>query len=239
MAPEKERKLRHLAIIMDGNGRWAKQRGLERIEGHKEGAEAVRRLLNMATEYGIEYITLYAFSTENWKRPAEEVNGLMYLLREFLIMHHDDMMRNNLRLRAIGRIEQLPEETRQALNDEIAATAGNTGSTLVLALNYGGRAEIADAARKIAADAIDGKLMLSELDESKFSEYLYGPDIPDPDLMIRTSGEMRLSNFLLWQLSYSELYITDKLWPDFDRDELEKALNSFYRRERRYGGTVA
>ena len=239
MATENERKLRHLAVIMDGNGRWAKQRGLERIEGHKQGAEAVRLLLDMAPEFGIEYITLYAFSTENWKRPADEVNGLMLLLREFLLMHHDDMMRNNMRLRAIGRIDQLPPETRQTLMDEIAFTSVNTGATLVLALNYGGRAELVDAARRIAADAIAGKLMLSQLDESVFAEYLYAPDIPDPDLMIRTSGEMRLSNFLLWQLSYSELYITDTLWPDFDRNELQKALNSFYRRERRYGGTVA
>jgi len=239
MVLKSERKLRHLAVIMDGNGRWAKQRGLERLEGHKAGADAVRRLLEMIGDFGIEYLTLYAFSTENWKRPQEEVDGLMELLKEFLHLHHEDLMKNRLRLRAIGRIEQLPPATNQALQDEMIATANNTGGTLVLALNYGGRAEIVDAAQKIARAAVDGKLNLSELDENRFSEYLYAPDIPDPDLMIRTSGEMRLSNFLLWQLSYSELYITDKLWPDFDREEMTRAVDSFYHRERRYGGTVS
>ena len=236
MAKSDNRRLRHLAVIMDGNGRWAAERGLDRIEGHKEGAEAVRRILELSLEYKIEYLTLYAFSTENWKRPAEEVNGLMQLLKIFLEEHLPDLQEKKIRLRAIGRLQQLPEETLAALNDAMAATAGNQVGTLVLALNYGGRTEIVDAAARIAADAAAGKLIPSQLDEKAFAEYLYAPDIPDPDLMIRTSGEMRLSNFLLWQLSYAELYVTETLWPDFGREVMEKAIKSYYRRERRYGG---
>lgn len=236
MAKSDNRCLRHLAVIMDGNGRWAAERGLGRIEGHKQGAEAVRRILELSLEYKIEYLTLYAFSTENWKRPADEVNGLMQLLKFFLEEHLPDLQEKKIRLRAIGRLQQLPAETLAALNDAMAATAGNRAGTLVLALNYGGRTEIVDAAARIAADAASGKLIPSQLDEKTFAEYLYAPDIPDPDLMIRTSGEMRLSNFLLWQLSYAELYVTDTLWPDFGREVMEEALKSFHRRERRYGG---
>lgn len=236
MAEKNDRKIRHLAVIMDGNGRWAKERGLARVEGHREGAEAVRRLLDLSQEFGIEYLTLYAFSTENWKRPAEEVNALMQLLKAFLEDHLADLQKKKIRLRAIGRLEQLPPETLAELHHVMDVTAENKEGNLILALNYGGRTEIVDAAARIGEAVLAGKLVPSQLDEKVFKEYLYAPDIPDPDLMIRTSGEMRLSNFLLWQLSYAELYVTETLWPDFGREELEKAINIFYRRERRYGG---
>lgn len=238
MAAEAEKKLRHLAVIMDGNGRWAKQRGLHRLEGHKAGADAVRRIITLAKEFGIEFLTLYAFSTENWKRSEEEVTGLMLLLKEFIDNNIDELQRNNIRLRAVGRLEELPEASRESLYRGMQETAGNTGGSLVLALNYGGRAEIVDAAKKMALDAINGKINPEKLDEMSFRDYLYAPDIPDPDLMVRTSGEFRLSNFLIWELSYAEFYITETLWPDFDREDMEKAINSFYRRERRFGGRI-
>ena len=238
MAADKEKKLRHLAVIMDGNGRWAEKRGLHRLEGHRAGAEAVKRIITLSREFGIEYLTLYAFSTENWKRSAEEVNGLMALLKEFLDMNIVELQKNNIRLRAVGRLEELPEASREALYRGMAETAGNSGGTLVLALNYGGRAEIVDAAKKMAKDAINGKINLEKLDEMAFRDYLYAPDIPDPDLMVRTSGELRLSNFLIWELSYAEFYITDVLWPDFGKEEMEEAVNNFYHRERRFGGRL-
>ncbi len=228
--------LRHVAIIMDGNGRWAERHGLQRIEGHRKGADAVKKAIESCKEFGIEYLTLYAFSTENWKRSKAEVDGLMNLLKEFIDYNIDTLNKEGIRLHAIGRLDQLPEHSKKALNRGIESTAGNTSGNLVLALNYGGRSEITDAARKIAEDAINGKINIKQLDEKQFAEYLYAPDIPDPDLMIRTSGELRLSNFLLWQLSYAEFYITDTLWPDFDRDEMKKAVDSYYGRERRFGG---
>ena len=238
MTVEKTKKLRHLAVIMDGNGRWAEKHGVHRLEGHRAGAEAVKRIIKLAKEFDIKYLTLYAFSTENWKRSAEEVNGLMALLKEFIDLNLQVLQENKIRLWAVGRIMELPEASREALLRGIEETKHNDRGHLVLAINYGGRAEIVDAAKKIAADAISGKINPEKLDEKEFRDYLYEPDIPDPDLMIRTSGELRLSNFLIWELSYAEFYVTDTLWPDFDREDMEKAVESFYRRERRYGGRV-
>jgi undecaprenyl diphosphate synthase len=189
-----------------------------------------------AQEIGLEYLTLYAFSTENWKRSKYEVDGLMHLLEEFLDTQIATINEKGIRLKTIGRTWELPESVRNKLLKAVEETSNNTGGTLVLALNYGGRAEIADAAKKIALDAIDKKLEPDKIDESVFADYLYDPELPDPDLMIRTSGELRLSNFLLWQLSYSEFYITDVLWPDFDRDEFLKAVDSLKNRDRRFGG---
>jgi undecaprenyl diphosphate synthase len=229
-------KIKHIAIIMDGNGRWAKQRGLPRIEGHKEGAKAVERILKAAKESDIEYITLYAFSTENWKRAKDEVSGLMALLKEFLEVNLSVLQKNEIRLRVIGRINDIPYITRKVLKKAIKDTSHYAGRQLILALSYGGRAEIVDAVKKVANDVKNKKLNPEDIDEKLFSKYLYAPDVPYPELMIRTSGEMRISNFLLWQLSYSELWITDVLWPDFGEKDFKKAIDSYYQRERRYGG---
>ncbi|MEI6422803.1 MAG: isoprenyl transferase [Lentisphaerota bacterium] len=233
---EPEKKIRHIAIIMDGNKRWAKKHHVPTLKGHSEGAENVQRIMKAAKELGIEYITLYAFSTENWKRSKREVEGLMSLLRYFIRGNLEKINREGIRLRAIGNIEMLPDSTRNILLDAIGKTKNNTAGNLILALSYGGRAEIANAARKIASDAVAGKIKTDEIDEKLFSSYLYAPEIPDPDLMIRTSGEFRISNFLLWQLSYSEIWITDTLWPDFSKEELKTAIDAFYSRKRRYGG---
>lgn len=227
---------RHIAVIMDGNGRWAKQRGLPRVEGHIAGAERVREVLRYAREFGVEYMTLYAFSTENWKRSKEEVDALMDLLSRFIDGYLDEMKQNNVRLLVSGRIDGLPERAANDLKRAMAETASLTGHTLILALNYGGRSEIADAAKKIAEEVRHGRLDPVKIDEQLFSRYLYLPDVPDPDLMIRTSGEFRLSNFLLWELSYAEFYVTDTYWPDFDREEFRKAIESYSKRDRRFGG---
>lgn len=227
---------RHIAVIMDGNGRWAKQRGLPRVEGHIAGAERVREVLRYAREFGVEYMTLYAFSTENWKRSREEVDALMDLLSRFIDGYLDEMKQNNVRLLVTGRIDGLPERAANDLKRAMAETASLTGHTLILALNYGGRSEIADAAKKIAEEVCHGRLDPVKIDEQLFSRYLYLPDVPDPDLMIRTSGEFRLSNFLLWELSYAEFYVTDTYWPDFDREEFRKAIESYSKRDRRFGG---
>ena len=192
--------------------------------------------IKTAKEYGIKYLTLYAFSTENWKRDKEEVDGLMELLLEFLETQLEILQKNNVRLKAIGRLKELPQEVYEALMQVIEETAGNTDGTLVFALNYGGRAEIVDAARKLAEDVKAGEINSADIDENLFRQYLYAPEIPDPDLMIRTSGELRLSNFLLWELSYSELYVTDVYWPDFGREDFSRAIDSYYGRDRRYGG---
>lgn len=226
----------HIAIIMDGNGRWAKERGLERLEGHKAGAEAVLRLLNYMKDSTVKYMTLYAFSTENWKRSREEVDGLMLLLCEFIDSNMDQMMKNDLRLLVSGRLHGLPPEVQSRLRSAMEKSASNKSGTVIFALNYGGRAEIADAASKIAQEVLEGKLQPSEIDEKSFARYLYLPEVPDPDLLIRTSGEMRLSNFLLWELSYSEIYVTDLYWPDFTEKELYRAMESFAKRNRRFGG---
>ena len=228
--------VQHVAIIMDGNGRWAQERGLPRMEGHKAGAEAVKNLLKIISKYGVKYLTLYAFSTENWKRPKEEVFGLMELLKEFLNINLQTLKEKGIRLRTIGRIKDIPIATRKMLQEAIQITADNTKGDLILALSYGGRAEIVDTAVKIAKDVEKGKLKPKEIDDKLFSSYLYAPDIPDPNLMIRTSGEFRISNFLLWQLSYSELWITDTLWPDFNEELFAEAINSYKNRNRRFGG---
>ncbi|QSH40388.1 isoprenyl transferase [Lentisphaerota bacterium ZTH] len=235
----KQKKLRHVAIIMDGNGRWAKKRGLPHLEGHRKGAEAVQTAIETAQELGLEYLTLYAFSTENWSRPQDEVDGLMSLLEEFIEEKLDVLQEKKVRLKTVGRTEELPETTRQKLYEGIEKTAGNDRGTLVLAINYGGRAEIVDAAKKIARAAVENELKPEAIDEKVFAQYMYDPSIPDPDLMIRTSGELRLSNFLIWELSYAEFYITDILWPDFGREEFYKAADAFYGRKRRYGGRPA
>lgn len=233
---KKIKKLEHIAIIMDGNGRWAKKRGLKHLAGHRQGAEAVKRVIEACEFHAIKYLTLYAFSTENWQRPKLEVNGLMQLLNSFLTDNLKIINEKNICLKAVGRIEELPWFVRRKLLKAIAETADNKHGTVILALNYGGRAEIVDAAKKIAKDAISGKISLDDIDENSFVEYLYDPDIPNPDLMIRTSGEMRLSNFLLWELAYSEFYVTDILWPDFGLDDLTEAVESYYKRDRRFGG---
>ena len=227
---------RHVAIIMDGNGRWAEKRGLPKIEGHKAGGETVRRISNLAWELGVEFLTLYAFSTENWRRSPTEVSALMRLLGDSIEGNRGEMMEKGVRLRVIGRRNRIPGHVLAKLDKTVAATADNPNGTLVVALNYGGRAEIADAAKSIAMDARAGKIAPNKIDEKLFAKYLYAPDIPDPDLLIRTSGELRISNFLLWETSYSELWFTDTLWPDFDRADFEKALDDFKSRQRRFGG---
>jgi undecaprenyl diphosphate synthase len=227
---------RHIAIIMDGNGRWARGRGLSRLEGHRAGAEAVRRVTTAAAEIGIEYLTLYAFSVENWRRPRMEIQGLMRYLREYLKNELPLMKKHQIRLKAIGRLDEFPDSVRKALDRTIAATAAHTGLTLTLALSYGGRAEIVDGIRQIVREARNGGLEPEQIDEEFFSRYLYDPDLPDPDLLIRTSGEMRVSNFLLWQISYTEFWLTEDCWPDFDRERLLSAIADYQRRDRRFGG---
>jgi undecaprenyl diphosphate synthase len=222
---------------MDGNGRWARQRGLPRIEGHRQGVEAVRTVLETAWELGIRQITLYAFSAENWKRPAEEVGALMGLLEWFLKRETARLVANRIRLRTIGRIEELPDSVQRVLAEAITATAGFTEHTLVLALNYGARREVADAARAYAAAVVAGHERLETTSWDAFSRYLETADLPDPDLVIRTSGETRLSNFLLLQSAYAEFVFTPVLWPDFGRAELTAAVAEYARRERRFGKT--
>lgn len=228
----------HVAIIMDGNGRWAQARGLPRIAGHRRGGEAVRRTVTAAGELGIPYLTLFGFSSENWKRPADEVDDLMGLLRHYLRGEVAELHRNNVRVRVIGDRERLAPDIVTLIENTEALTADNTGLNLSVALSYGGRAEIAGAARRIAEAAAAGRLDPVEIDETLFARYLLTADMPDPDLVIRTSGEQRLSNFLLWQTAYSEFVFIDTLWPDFARADLERALSEFHGRERRYGATA-
>lgn len=225
----------HLAIIMDGNGRWAKARGLPRKEGHRAGAESVREAVEACTELGIDYLTLYAFSSENWNRPKAEVSALMTLLERFLKTKAREIAKNSVRLKAIGRLDLLPENTRRELNKAIDDTSDNTGLTLILALSYGSREEIVDATKAIVKKACAGELTENEITNELFSQNLYTADVPDPDLLVRTSGELRLSNFLLWQLSYAELHISDKNWPDFKKGDLHEAVQIFARRHRRFG----
>lgn len=226
----------HIAIIMDGNGRWAKKRNLPRFMGHREGAKSVRAITEACAELGIKYLTLYAFSTENWKRSAKEVGFLMSLLEDYLGKELATMQKNNVRFRVIGDIAALPEEVRGKIAENEKATARNTGLTLVLALNYGSKDELTRACRSIAADAKRGKLNPAKITQKTITERLYTKGMPDPDLLIRTSGELRVSNFLLWQLAYAEFYITPVLWPDFRKPGLLKALREYAKRERRYGG---
>lgn len=228
---------KHIAIIMDGNGRWAKKRGLPRTMGHRAGIKAVRRVVEACVELKIPVLTLYAFSVENWRRPKMEINTLMHLLSEFLEKEIDEMNEHHIRFTAIGRLEGLPDFVQERLKRTIRATSQNKGLVLNLALNYGGRSEIVDATRKIASQVKEGSLSPDDIDEESFSKFLYTHALPDPDLLIRTSGEMRVSNFLLWQISYCEIVVTKKLWPDFVKEDLEKAIEEFQNRERRFGAT--
>jgi undecaprenyl diphosphate synthase len=222
----------HVAIIMDGNGRWAAQRHLPRVEGHRAGIDSVRDAVETSARAGIEVLTLYAFSVENWKRPRAEVNTLMLLLKRYIRLELGTLHRNNIRFRVIGRVEELSADVRRELDIGIAQTENNTGMLFNIALNYGGRTEIVDAARRAIAAGIDP----AELDERRFAGFLYTAGQPDPDLLIRTSGEMRVSNFLLWQIAYSEIWVTETLWPDFRRRDLLEALVAYQKRDRRYGG---
>jgi undecaprenyl diphosphate synthase len=226
---------RHVAIIMDGNGRWAKQRGLPRLEGHRVGAESVRAIVRACGELGIEHLTLYAFSSENWSRPKAEVTALMHLLEFYLQREVAELDKSNVRLAAIGRIHELPESSQRQLHKSIEALKKNTGLTLVLALSYGGRAEIVDAVRSVARDVKTGALDIADITEETISKRLYTRDMPDPDLLIRTSGEMRISNFLLWQISYAEIHVTETPWPDFRKPQLLAALEDYGKRHRRFG----
>ncbi len=226
---------RHIAIIMDGNGRWAKERGLPRLEGHRAGAESVREVMEACIERGVEYLTLYAFSSENWSRPVTEVKALMSLLDRFLDEKAKDLDRQNVRLLAIGQLDRLPEKTRALIERIQARTAHHTAMTLVLALSYGGREEIVSAARSLATDAVAGKISASDIDGDLFASRLQTAGIPDPDLLVRTSGEMRISNFLLWQISYAEIIIVKKFWPDFRQGDLFEAVQEYQRRHRRFG----
>lgn len=226
---------RHIAVIMDGNGRWAKKRRLPRLAGHRAGTEPVRVCVRTAAKIGIEYLTLYTFSLENWSRPKTEVAGLMVFLEEVLRRETLELDENNVRLNAIGRLDLLPAATRSALDRAIEKLSKNRGLILTLALSYGGRAEIIDAARRLCADVSAGKLRADEIDEGHFQSRLYDASLPDPDLLVRTSGEMRVSNFLLWQIAYSEIWVTDVLWPDFTGMHLIEGIRAYQGRDRRYG----
>jgi undecaprenyl diphosphate synthase len=237
LSPEAKATLpKHVAIIMDGNGRWAKQRRLPRVEGHRHGAESVRAVVRAAGEVGIKYLTLYAFSVENWNRPKEEVDTLMKYLARFLKSELVELNRNNARLEVIGQIYRLPEFVQEQLKKTQSALARNNGLTLILALSYGGRTEIVEAVRDIATEVKRGKIEPAEINEKIIAEHLYTRYTPDPDLLIRTSGELRVSNFLLWQISYAELVVTPTLWPDFRKPQFFEALEEYARRHRRFGG---
>ncbi|MGJ8657383.1 MAG: isoprenyl transferase [Akkermansiaceae bacterium] len=225
----------HVAIIMDGNGRWAKKRGLPRVAGHRAGADSVRKIVESCDALGVRFLTLYAFSSENWARPEQEVKALMGLLEKFLKDKTPEMMEDNVKLTAIGRLDRLPAHVRDELDRAIATTSSNTGVTMNLALSYGGREEIVDAAKQLVRKAAEGEITADDVDNSLFCAHMYTAGMPDPDLLIRTSGEVRLSNFLLWQLSYAEIVITDKLWPDFRHDAFVDALREYTKRDRRFG----
>lgn len=227
----------HLAIIMDGNGRWAQQRMLKRLVGHQRGAETVKMVVEQSSLLGIKYLTLFAFSSENWLRPALEVRGLMTLLKKYIRQETARMMRKNIRYNVIGNRSELPDDVNQTLDEAIATTSGNSGMVLTLALSYGGRQELTLTAKRIFQEILAGKLSVDDITEEMFGHHLDTGDIPDPDFLIRTSGEMRISNFLLWQLAYTELYFTDINWPDFTINEFHKALADYQSRERRFGKT--
>jgi undecaprenyl diphosphate synthase len=227
---------RHVAVIMDGNGRWAKSRHLPRVEGHRRGADSAREIIRTAGELGIKYLTLYAFSAENWNRPKDEVDALMKYLIHFLKTETPELNKNNVRLEVIGQIYRLPENVQKHLRKSIATLSKNNGLTLVMALSYGSRIEIVDAVRRISEEVKRSKLDLTDITEKVISDHLWTRNVPDPDLLIRTSGEMRVSNFLLWQISYAELVITPTLWPDFRKPQFFAALEEYARRNRRFGG---
>lgn len=225
----------HIAIIMDGNGRWAERRNLPRIAGHKAGEESITDIVRVASEWELGALTLFAFSTENWNRPDNEVQFLMSFNRNLLNNRVDEFHERNIRIRHMGRRDKIPDSTLQAIDNAVEFTRNNTGTNLNIAFNYGGRTEIIDAVRRLCADLAEGGLEPHELDEERFRTYLYVPDIPDPDLFIRTAGEMRISNFLLWELAYTEIYVTEVLWPDFRRQHLADVIKEYQARERRFG----
>jgi len=226
---------RHIAIIMDGNGRWAQMRGLHRAQGHRQGGKTVEKIAQCCVDIGIESLTLYSFSMENWERPKSEVDALMHLYARYLVGIRPTLMRNNVRLVHLGRLTHLPENVRNELTNTVKLTRRNTGMVLALALNYSGRVEITDAVKKIARKYKNGKLQLRDIDEQCISRHLYTAGLPDPDLLIRTANEMRVSNFLLWQISYTEFYVTKTLWPDFEEADLIKAIKAYAKRNRRFG----
>jgi undecaprenyl diphosphate synthase len=227
----------HVAIIMDGNGRWARQRGHERNFGHEQGVKAVREVIESAAEMGLKYLTLYTFSTENWNRPDDEISALMSIMVQSLNNERDTLIKNNVRLKAIGDIDRLAGDVRERLNETIELTSKAKGLTLIMALSYSSRWEILEAAKKLAIDVTNGNIAASEINEAVFEKYLTTSGIPDPELMIRTSGELRISNFLLWQLAYTEFYFTELLWPDFGKEDFYKAIIDYQKRERRFGKT--
>ena len=226
----------HIAVIMDGNGRWAQARGLPRVEGHRRGANTVRRISEACRELGVSYLTLYCFSNENWKRPKEELSFLMSLLKTYLIQERPTLIKNDIRLTIIGRREGIPVEVQSEMDRSVELSKNGKSLTLCLAINYGARQEIVDAVRSIVNKVQSGVLDADAIDESMIANHLYTSGMPDPDLLIRTSGEMRISNYLLWQISYSELWITDKAWPEFDKDDLVQAIADYNKRDRRFGG---
>jgi undecaprenyl diphosphate synthase len=227
---------RHVAVIMDGNGRWAKLRHKPRVEGHRAGIASVRDVVETSARLGLQVLTLYAFSVENWKRPQREVTTLMGLLKRYLRIELDTLLRNNIRFQVIGRMHELPDDVQEELRRGMEKTADRTGLLFNIALNYGGRTEITDAVRRLATDVAAGRRDPAAIDEATLSSYLYTAGLPDPDLLIRTSGELRVSNFLLWQIAYAEIWVTDVLWPDFRRRHLLQAVADYQKRERRYGG---
>ncbi|MBO6080366.1 MAG: di-trans,poly-cis-decaprenylcistransferase [Bacteroidales bacterium] len=229
--------IKHVAIIMDGNGRWAQQHGHERTFGHEQGVEAVRSVTEGATEMGIPYLTLYTFSTENWNRPKEEVDMLMRLLTRVIAKEVDTFMKNGVRLLTTGRLDTLPEDCQKSMRDAEEITANNKNTTLILALSYSGRSELVDTAKQIARKAANGQLNPDDIDENTIQQHLYHPEIPDVDLLIRTGGDLRISNFLLWEIAYAELFFSPIMWPDFRKDHLREILEQFTHRERRFGKT--
>ena len=229
----------HIAIIMDGNGRWAKEKGMVRLKGHQAGMESLREIVRACSDKGVKVLTVYAFSTENWKRPIEEVSGIFSLLVRYVAKELKELNANNVQIRMLGDIDPLPADAKKAAQQAVDSTKDNTGLIFCIAINYGGRAEIVRAARLLAKQAAEGQLDPASIDEAMFASQLYTADLPDPDLIIRTGGEMRLSNFLTWQSAYSELYVTDTYWPDFTPDKLQEAIDAFNGRDRRYGGIKA
>jgi len=233
------RRPKHIAIIMDGNGRWAESHGFPRIEGHRRGVESVREVLESCREFGIECLTLYCFSSENWRRPSDELEFLMELLKVYLVSECPKIIEQNIRLKIIGRRSPLPQDVLEEMDRTIAACSACTGMTLCLAINYGARGEIVDAIKSIASEVLKGNISIDSIDEDTVTHHLYTAGLPDPDLLIRTSGEMRISNYLLWQISYSELYVTDICWPEFGRSALADAIRDYSQRQRRFGAVAA
>jgi undecaprenyl diphosphate synthase len=231
-----ERIPRHVAMIMDGNGRWAQRRELPRVRGHQQGAKTARLITEECARLGIKQLTLYCLSSENWKRPEDELEFLMFLLSQYMIQERETMMENNIRLQIIGRRERIPADVQTEMDKSLEMTSGNTGTCLCLAINYGGRAEIVDAVRQITSEVAAGKLDASEITEKTVSDHLYTAGMSDPDLLIRTAGEMRISNYLLWQISYAEMWVTDKMWPEFSIADFHQAIGDFSKRNRRFGG---